>query len=81
MTLTLFVTFSSLVLFLRTIFRTTFSCGDGDGVIGGVRRDRDETSSSWEEHRGEFGRVDVGHGVGGGVSGLSRFDKTGNARF
>ena len=60
---------------------TIFVGGDGEGVIGGVNRE--ERSCSWSamDSSMSIGIMDFRSGVGGGVSGLTRCDNTGRARF
>jgi hypothetical protein len=55
--------------------------GDGEGVMGGVNREEHSCSWSARESSMSVGMTDFRSGVGGGVSGLTRFDKTGRAKF
>ena len=67
--------------FFETILMTILVDGDGEGVMGGVNREEHSCSCSAMDSSMSVGMTDFRSGVGGGVSGLTRFDKTGKARF
>jgi hypothetical protein len=59
----------------------TLIFGDGEGVIGGVNRERERRWGTVTMSLDAFGVDDSNSGVCGGVSGLILFQRTGNARF
>jgi hypothetical protein len=65
---------------LNTSFMANLLCEDGDGVTGGVNRDGDGGWMVIYGFRGS-GVINSRFGVGGGVSGCTRLERTGNARF
>lgn len=67
--------------FFGTLLMTLLVGGDGEGVMGGVNREEGSCSCSAMDSSMSVGMMDFWSGVGGGVSGLTRFDKTGRARF
>jgi|SRR5438105_3507849 len=67
--------------FFETILMTILVDGNGVGVVGGVNREEHSCSWSAMDSSMSVGMMDFRSGVGGGVSGLTRFDKTGKARF
>lgn len=64
----------------NTSFMVNLLCEDGDGVTGGVNRDGEGGWADIHGFRGS-GVIDCRFGEGGGVSGCTRLERTGNARF